>query len=86
MKKLLALLIFTCATQAIAHPAVEANTEHVQTYQYGMELDIAHVISITRHQDDCNPSPATMKYLDSEGRVRVLNYIAAPNDCRAENG
>ena len=46
----------------------------VQTYRYGMELDIAKVVNVTPPIRACNVVPSRMTYEDSSGKLITLQY------------
>lgn len=54
----------------------------VVPYQYGMELDVAKVISVTRKADVCGVVPSRMTYLDSKGSLQTVEYRAVVRGCR----
>lgn len=74
-KFLLALsLIAGLATQAQAQDSAVA-------YQYGMDLDVAQVVSITPVADVCGPTPVELTYLDSKGVTHILQYSEFGTGC-----
>lgn len=58
-------------------PALAANSQPVAEtqYQYGMQLDIAEVVSITSTPTEDEVYPATMEYIDHQGQTNRLAYI-----------
>ncbi len=46
----------------------------VQTYRYGMKLDIAKVVNVTPPIKSCNPVPSRMTYEDSSGTLNTVEY------------
>ncbi|MCY1290631.1 hypothetical protein D3C76_630250 [compost metagenome] len=66
------LMLYGMAAGAAETPVV---------YQYGMQLDIDHVISIEQPNDRCEVSPAQMTYVDSKGQVHVLEYLRQTEMC-----
>ena len=48
-------------------PAVE--------YQYGMQLDVKKVLSLTDVSNVAGVVPVTMVYEDSQGHVRKVSYV-----------
>ena len=46
----------------------------VQTYRYGMKLDIAKVVNVSPPIRSCNPVPSRMTYEDSSGKLNTLEY------------
>lgn len=55
--------------------------EEITVYQYGMKLDIEHVISITDNSHICGVTPSIMTYTDSEGYVHRLQYQVYGGGC-----
>ncbi|WP_027897166.1 DUF2790 domain-containing protein [Zestomonas thermotolerans] len=49
-------------------------------YQYGMQLDVQKVISVTPRPQSCDVAPATMIYVDSHGDTQRLDYLVM-GDC-----
>ncbi|MNG15350.1 hypothetical protein D3C84_991720 [compost metagenome] len=66
------------AEQAEAAVAVEPAIEQ---YHYGMELDIARVISRSEIPDVCGIAPAYMTYEDHQGKVHRLEYMVFGQGC-----
>ncbi|SDS28034.1 Protein of unknown function [Halopseudomonas litoralis] len=46
----------------------------VTQYQYGMKMDVAKVVNMTRVDSSCNVQPARMTYKDSNGNLHTLEY------------
>ncbi|WIF65368.1 DUF2790 domain-containing protein [Metapseudomonas otitidis] len=57
---------------------VPAEVEH---YQYGMDLDIARVISRSEVPDVCGVVSAYLTYEDHQGKVHRLEYMVFGNGC-----
>jgi len=55
--------------------------EEVVAYRYGMQLDIAQVVSITPVADICGVAPVEMTYLDSHGAKHILQYSEFGTGC-----
>jgi hypothetical protein len=68
---------FACVSAAWAQPPLSQNPEEVQAvdYHYGMSLDIQKVIHITDNSDKVGVVPATITFLDSNGKLRKVNYL-----------
>lgn len=47
----------------------------IQTYRYGMNLDIAKVINVSLPIRSCGPVPSRMTYEDSSGQLNTLEYL-----------
>ncbi len=69
----LALLAGLCAQAQASEEAV--------AYRYGMQLDIAQVVSITPVADVCGVVPVEMTYLDSNGAKHILQYSEFGTGC-----
>ncbi|MDM8349489.1 DUF2790 domain-containing protein [Pseudomonas sp. sp1636] len=53
----------------------------VETYHYGMKLDIARVLSISDTSQVCDVVPSVMHYEDREGKLRALEYLIHGGGC-----
>lgn len=53
----------------------------VETYHYGMKLDIARVLSISDTSQECGVVPSIMRYEDSSGTPRALEYRIYGGGC-----
>ncbi|MGV8918849.1 MAG: DUF2790 domain-containing protein [Pseudomonas sp.] len=71
-KFLLLSLLSVSALAAQANDSVPATA--VTHYQYGMNLDIAHVVSRSEAQDVNGITPVQITYSDSHGVQHVLEY------------
>lgn len=58
----------------------------VEQYHYGMQLDVAEVVSTTTPADKCKPSPVTLIYRDSQGHLKGLEYLVISVDCDSAGG
>ncbi|MCF7530972.1 DUF2790 domain-containing protein [Pseudomonas petrae] len=56
-------------------------TPDVVHYNYGMHLDIAHVVNVTPAANVCAPTPVQMTYKDSSGAIHVLEYDVLGGGC-----
>lgn len=54
-------------------------------YRYGMQLDIARVISRSEIADACKVAPALMTYADSQGVSHTLRYSLMGNGCKGSS-
>lgn len=80
MQRLLPLTLaaaFACAGAAWAQTPLGQQAEAVQAvdYHYGMSLDIQKVIHITDNSDKVGVVPATITFLDSNGKLHKVNYL-----------
>ena len=53
----------------------------VETYRYGMKLDIARVLSDSDTSQECGVVPSIMQYEDSSGTRRALEYRIYGRGC-----
>ncbi|MBS7664011.1 DUF2790 domain-containing protein [Pseudomonas lalucatii] len=80
MKRLIPLVLGAAvgfAGAALAQPAQVPDASQVQAvdYHYGLTLDVHKVIDITDNSDKTGVVPATITYLDSQGRLHKVNYL-----------
>ncbi|EJM83352.1 DUF2790 domain-containing protein [Pseudomonas sp. GM60] len=76
MKKILLVLSLLAGMSAQAHAE-----ETAVAYEYGMKLDIVHVVSITPIADECGVVPVEMTYQDSTGATHILDYSVFGTGC-----
>lgn len=89
MKSVAAVLLCACLPAlALADAAPEAQqagqTMEVEHYNYGMDLDIKHVISIKRTNNlgsMCGVTPVDMVYEDSHGQRHDMEYLSVVSGC-----
>jgi hypothetical protein len=76
MQKILLILALLggFGAQAIA-------ADETVAYRFGMQLDIAQVLSITPVADVCGVVPVEMTYLDSHGGKHILQYSEFGSGC-----
>ncbi|MGE7990151.1 DUF2790 domain-containing protein [Pseudomonas sp. NPDC089554] len=67
--KAIAIATFTLGT------SVSTFAQTATPYQYGMDLDIDHVISVDAKATTGHASTATLTYRDSDGQVQKVSYI-----------
>lgn len=68
------------AGSSFASPATQA--AGTRAYQYGMQLDIAKVLSTDiPHSTQCEVVEAKMAYQNSDGGVEVLRYLTLSGAC-----
>ncbi|NQD96401.1 DUF2790 domain-containing protein [Pseudomonas sp. CrR25] len=80
MKRLVPLALvafFGSVGGALAQPTPAQDSSQVQAvdYHYGMTLDVHEVIHITDNSDKVGVVPATITFLDSQGRLHKVNYL-----------
>ncbi|QXI36209.1 DUF2790 domain-containing protein [Pseudomonas xantholysinigenes] len=68
------LAVIALCTSLASFGALAAS--ETQTYEYGMPLDVAKVISITPASNaaDCQIGTAHMVYVDRQGQTREVDY------------
>ncbi|MBD2837803.1 DUF2790 domain-containing protein [Pseudomonas sp. JM0905a] len=84
MKALALLALAGMSAFALAEEPVEAAVTGepvVEQYHYGMELDIARIISRSEIPDVCGVVPAYMTYEDHQGKVHRLEYVVFGQGC-----
>lgn len=84
MNKLISFAVLTLAATSSLAATDPVDSNAAQQYQYGMQLDIAKVVSITPSSSDCGVVPATMVYQDHDGETHQLQYKVM-NDCWQTN-
>ena len=50
-------------------------------YEYGMNLDIQKVVSVTQANKTCGVAPSRMTYEDSRGQRRTVEYQVMGTGC-----
>ncbi|WP_439859757.1 DUF2790 domain-containing protein [Pseudomonas sp. MBLB4136] len=80
MKRLIPLALvaafgFSAAAQAQSPLLQDASQIEPVDYHYGLKLDVHKVIHITDNSDKVGVVPATITYLDSQGRLHKVNYL-----------
>lgn len=80
MKRLIPFALATSfgfAAAAWAQTPLTQDADAVQAvdYHYGMTLDVQKVIHITDNSDKVGVVPATITFLDSQGRLHKVNYL-----------
>lgn len=84
MKSLVVLALAGFSSLALAAQADEAaqpQSPAVEQYTYGMNLDVAHVVSTTDVSNQCGVVPAQMTYEDSKGERHTIEYQVWGNGC-----
>lgn len=84
MKALALLALAGMSAFALAEETVEtavAVEPVVEQYTYGMELDIAKVLSRSDIPDACGVVPAYLLYEDHQGKVHRLEYMVFGQGC-----
>ncbi|WPP47872.1 DUF2790 domain-containing protein [Pseudomonas sp. AN-1] len=80
MKALALLLLSGISCVALAGETVDNGP--VEKYHYGMDLDVARVISRSEIPDVCGTVPVQMVYEDHQGQRHTLEYLVMGNGCR----
>ena len=50
-------------------------------YEYGMNLDIHKVVSVTQANKTCGVAPSRMTYEDSTGKLNTVEYKVMADNC-----
>ncbi|WP_394561258.1 DUF2790 domain-containing protein [Aquipseudomonas alcaligenes] len=84
MKAFIVLALASLSSFAFAATTAEgpAQRSEVEQYQYGMDLDVARVISTTDTSNVCGVTRSTMVYEDHQGERHSLSYLALGGGCR----
>jgi len=64
-----------------SHADAEASQIPVESYTYGMKLDIQTIITVSDIANECAPVPARMTYEDSHGQRHILQYQVMGTGC-----
>ena len=64
-------------------PSIPSHLAQVplETYHYGMKLDIARVLAVSDTSQVCGVVPSVMHYEDPEGKLRALEYLIHGGGC-----
>ncbi|WP_223434973.1 MULTISPECIES: DUF2790 domain-containing protein [unclassified Pseudomonas] len=84
LKAALFLALGSLTAQAFAdesHDNAEAGQLPVESYTYGMKLDIQKIITVSDIANECAPVPAQMTYEDSHGQRHILQYQVMGTGC-----
>ena len=85
MKALIVFALITGCTTAMAEELPDTAHAHatpaVEQYRYGMNLDIAHIVTVDAIPAVCEVVPARMTYDDSDGKRHILEYRVMGNGC-----
>ncbi|AYW61718.1 TPA: DUF2790 domain-containing protein [Pseudomonas aeruginosa] len=85
MKAFALMALFACSPLVMAAGAqdqpVSQQENAVEEYAYGMQLDVARVISSTDTSNACGIVPARMTYEDSNGQKHTVEYQVWGNGC-----
>lgn len=89
MKALIVFALITGCTTAMAEEVPDTTgtlasaqaTPAVEQYRYGMNLDIAHIVTVDAIPAVCEVVPTRMTYDDSDGKRHILEYRVMGNGC-----
>ncbi|HDR2971779.1 DUF2790 domain-containing protein [Pseudomonas aeruginosa] len=85
MKALALMALFACSPLLMAAGAQDQPASQqenaVEEYAYGMQLDVARVISSTDTSNACGIVPTRMTYEDSNGQKHTVEYQVWGNGC-----
>ncbi|MEN0109059.1 MAG: DUF2790 domain-containing protein [Pseudomonas sp.] len=76
----LALAGYACVSLA-AEPSDSQAQPAVEQYAYGMELDVARVISISNDNHECAVGPAWITFEDHQGQRHTVEYRQMGDGC-----
>lgn len=57
------------------------STPEVVHYEYGMNLDIQKLVSVTQANKTCSVAPSRMTYEDSAGKLNTVEYRVMGTNC-----
>lgn len=80
---LLALAGYACVSLAGELPVSSNGQEQadIETYSYGMEMDVARVISISSDNHECTVGPAWITFEDHQGQRHTVEYRQMGDGC-----
>ncbi len=84
MKAFALLALAGMSAFALAEESAEsavAAAPAIEQYHYGMEMDIARIISRSEIPDVCGIVPAYMTYEDHQGKVHRVEYMVFGQGC-----
>ncbi|WP_068829411.1 DUF2790 domain-containing protein [Pseudomonas sp. BMS12] len=83
MQALAVLALASLSSLAFAAPAADSQALRcdIVQYQYGMDLDVARVISTSDVSSICGVPRAVMVYEDHDGRRHRLSYLTSGGGC-----
>ncbi|HYQ37310.1 MAG TPA: DUF2790 domain-containing protein [Pseudomonas sp.] len=80
--KALFLLAMLAAAGAFAAEASAKGDSKANEYAYGMNLDVAEVVSIEEAPHArCEPIDSKLTYRDSKGQVHTVSYVKQDAGC-----
>ncbi|MND79169.1 hypothetical protein D3C80_708980 [compost metagenome] len=79
--KALALWVLS-GVSCVALAGEAADNGPVEKYHYGMDLDVARVISRSEVPNVCATVPVQMVYEDHQGKRHTLEYLVMGNGCQ----
>ncbi|MNC41833.1 hypothetical protein D3C75_906190 [compost metagenome] len=80
--KALALWVLS-GVSCVALAGEAADNGPVEKYHYGMDLDVARVISRSEVPNVCATVPVQMVYEDHQGKRHTLEYLVMGNGCQS---
>ena len=82
MKRLILGGASLCLAALASTGAIAAEAAYAPSYEYGMALDVARVISIDEPNPlDCETVQAKMTYVDSHGEQKTVTYLKQSSSC-----
>ncbi|WLG87513.1 DUF2790 domain-containing protein [Pseudomonas cucumis] len=86
MRTLLMTTALACTAFAGFAQANETSSSQAVPYHYGMQLQVAKVISLTEPQTlECQVVTANMKYIDKSGKPAEITYRKFSDACSYQN-
>lgn len=86
MRTLLMTTALACTAFAGFAQANETSSSQTVPYHYGMQLQVAKVISLTEPQTlECQVVTANMKYIDKSGKPAEITYRKLSDACSYQN-
>lgn len=86
MRTLLMTTTLACTAFAGFAQANETSSSQAVPYHYGMQLQVAKVISLTEPQTlECQVVTANMKYIDKSGKPAEITYRKFSDACSYQN-
>ncbi|MDR8362893.1 DUF2790 domain-containing protein [Pseudomonas sp. JL3] len=86
MRTLLMTTALACTAFVGFAQANETSSSQAVPYHYGMQLQVAKVISLTEPQTlECQVVTANMKYIDKSGKPAEITYRKFSDACSYQN-
>ncbi|MFJ9989348.1 DUF2790 domain-containing protein [Pseudomonas putida] len=89
MKRLLVVVVMLGALSVQAQEKtieVEGVKVPVQTYRYGMDVEMVEVLSVSPTPAGCGVFPRIVVYRDATAKLKAIEYLEPARDCGNDNG